>query len=78
MRHLGEQLGVSSREDNPYGQSFPLSSLIKGVEEGLLLLLNEGGTITMIVPSYLAYGKLGSFNVPPESIMQFTMELNFA
>ncbi len=71
----GEDLGVSSRENNEYGHALPLDGLLQGVKEGFLLL-KEGGTITMIVPSYLAFGKYGSGNVPPESIMQYKMELN--
>ena len=73
----GEILGVSNREENQYGQPFAMQSLLEGVREGLLLV-NEGSVITMIVPSYLGYGKYGSFGgeIEPETILTFTMELN--
>lgn len=71
-----EVLSISNREDNPYGQPGDMRSFLKGVQEGFLLI-NEGSIITMIVPSYLAYGKFGYFyDIPPETILMFKMELN--
>ncbi len=52
--------------------------LIEGVQEGLLLL-NEGGSASLLIPSYLAYGKrgfsFGMFNIDPETIIIFEVEL---
>ncbi len=73
----GEVYGESNRENNDYGQALELNRLLEGVQEGFKLI-KEGSVITMIVPSYLAYGKYGDFGgkIQPETIMMFRMELN--
>ncbi|WP_298546161.1 FKBP-type peptidyl-prolyl cis-trans isomerase [uncultured Aquimarina sp.] len=77
IAETGEVVGESNRENNDYGIAAPIQSLLKGVREGFKQV-NEGSKIIMIVPSYLAYGKLGSFDgsIPPETIMTYDMELN--
>ncbi len=73
----GEVIGESNRENNNYGIASPMASLLEGVREGFKLV-NEGSEIMLIVPSYLAFGKLGSIDgsIPPETIMIYNMELN--
>ena len=72
----GEDWWVSDREENPYGEILTVGTH-PGAEE-ILLQVGEGTTVLMIVPSYLAFGKEGSYAgvIPPESIMQYRIELN--
>ncbi|WP_298312998.1 FKBP-type peptidyl-prolyl cis-trans isomerase [uncultured Aquimarina sp.] len=73
----GEVVGESNRENNNFGIASPMGALLEGVREGFKQV-NEGSKIMMIVPSYLGYGKFGSFDgsIPPETIMIYDMELN--
>ncbi|WP_235015693.1 FKBP-type peptidyl-prolyl cis-trans isomerase [Aquimarina sp. AU58] len=73
----GEVLGELTRDDSKYGLVGSMYGMLEGVREGFMLV-NEGTIITMIVPSYLAYGKRGSFigDIEPETILMYTMELN--
>ena len=71
-----EFIGQSYREDNPYGQVLNMRYLLEGVREGFLLV-NEGSIITMIVPSFLAYGKAGTINLPYKAILMYRFELNY-
>ncbi|WP_299261016.1 FKBP-type peptidyl-prolyl cis-trans isomerase [uncultured Aquimarina sp.] len=77
IAETGEVVGESNKENNDYGIAAPMRSLLAGVREGFKQV-NEGSKIIIIVPSYLAYGKLGSFDgsIPPETIMIYDMELN--
>jgi FKBP-type peptidyl-prolyl cis-trans isomerase len=55
--------------------SFPLGGVIKGWQEGLLLM-KEGGKATLLCPSDIAYGNEGSGDViPPGATLRFTVEL---
>jgi FKBP-type peptidyl-prolyl cis-trans isomerase FkpA len=59
------------------GQSvqFPLSKVIKGWSEGVLLM-KEGGKATLMLPAELAYGDGGSPpQIPGGSTLQFEIEL---
>jgi FKBP-type peptidyl-prolyl cis-trans isomerase FkpA len=51
-----------------------LGGLILGWQIGLPLI-KEGGGITLLVPSSLAYGCNGYGGVPPDSIMEFDIAL---
>ncbi|MBS1614839.1 MAG: FKBP-type peptidyl-prolyl cis-trans isomerase [Bacteroidetes bacterium] len=55
-------------------QSFLLSNLITGWQEGLPLI-GEGGYITLFIPPSLAYGSNGSGSVPPSTNLMFQIEL---
>ncbi len=53
---------------------FPLSGVIPGFREGLLLF-SEGATGQIFIPSTLAYGEPGTTNIPPNAILRFEIEL---
>ncbi len=64
----GTQLEAASN------QSFLLSSLVAGWQEGLPLV-GEGGFITLYLPPSLAYGSTGHGSVPPNANLMFQIEL---
>ena len=53
---------------------FQLDSVIPGWTEGLQLM-NVGSTYEFFVPSELAYGEAGAGPIPPNSTLQFRVEL---
>lgn len=54
--------------------SFNLSEVISGFREGVQYL-KEGGNITLIIPSKLAYGDRGQFTIPPGAVIIFEVAL---
>lgn len=56
------------------GVEFPLSNLITAWQIGIPLIA-EGGSITLYVPSGLAYGSRGNSSIPPNSILIFDIKL---
>jgi FKBP-type peptidyl-prolyl cis-trans isomerase len=54
--------------------SFDLETVIQGFSEGLTHL-NEGGSGTLFIPAHLAYGNLGTFNIPGGSVLIFDVAL---
>lgn len=68
----GTVFDSSIERDNPI--SFGLSQVIKGWQEGILLL-NEGDKATLYVPYQLAYGKRKVGKIPPASLLIFDVEL---
>lgn len=58
--------------DTGVNYAFALSDLIKGWQEGLPLI-NEGGSIRLLIPSSLGYGLTGSGPVPVFSCLDFTI-----
>ncbi len=56
-------------------ESYPLSYLIQGWQEGLTYI-GEGGKIKLIIPSGLAYGDQGTGNIEPNEILMFDITLN--
>lgn len=52
----------------------PINSLIKGLQEGLLLM-REGGRMRLFVPSRLAYGEAGSGAIGPHEVVICDVEL---
>ena len=65
--------------DSSYGKTgqaavFPLGTLIKGWQEGLLLT-GEGGMIELEIPPELGYGNKVTGPIPPNSTLHFIVEL---
>lgn len=54
--------------------TFPLNRVIKGWTEGMKYI-NEGGKITLWIPSKLAYGEHGAGTIGPNEALKFTIEL---
>ena len=65
--------------DQSYGSrepvSFKLSGVVPGWTEGMQLV-REGGMIELIIPSNLAYGEKGNQSIPPNSTLNFRVELH--
>lgn len=58
-----------------YGyQNLKISTLISGFYQGLRTM-GEGGKATLIIPSDLAYGYLGSGNIPPYTTLIYDVHL---
>lgn len=55
--------------------SFSLGNVIPGWTEGMQLV-SEGGMIELIIPSELGYGKKGNASIPPDSTLNFKVELH--
>jgi FKBP-type peptidyl-prolyl cis-trans isomerase FkpA len=53
---------------------FPLSGVIPGFRESLLLL-SETGRGQFFLPSSIAYGTAGTTNIPPNAVLRFEIEL---
>lgn len=53
---------------------FPLRNLIAGWQEGLQLI-GSGGSITLLIPSNLAYGSRGSGSIPGNTDIGFDIDL---
>ncbi|MBO4586161.1 MAG: FKBP-type peptidyl-prolyl cis-trans isomerase [Bacteroidales bacterium] len=60
--------------DKNEGISFPLNRVIKGWTEGMKLV-GEGGKITLVIPSELAYGERGPRNIGANSTLIFDVDL---
>jgi len=74
---VAQQAGLQQpgRTYEPIKFALGKSEVIKGWDEGLLLL-NEGAKATFIIPSSLAYGEQGGGDViPPFSTLVFNVEL---
>ena len=54
--------------------TFLLTQVIQGWQIGMPLI-QEGGTIKLILPSSLAYGCTGYGSIPPDAILYFEIEL---
>jgi FKBP-type peptidyl-prolyl cis-trans isomerase FklB len=69
----GTVFDSSIARDEPV--TFTLSQVIKGWQEGLLLM-NEGSTYRFFIPAKLAYGETGAGNaIPPNSALIFDLKL---
>lgn len=64
--------------DNSYSRgqldSFPLNDVIDGWTEALQLM-NKGAKYELYIPPELGYGESGNINIPPNSLLIFTVEL---
>ncbi len=54
--------------------TFPVNILIAGWQEGLQLI-GPGGSITLLIPSNLAYGSRGTTGIPGNTDIGFDVEL---
>lgn len=73
INYDGYFLGGESFDSND-NITFPLSNLIIGWQEGLQLI-GTGGSITLIIPSNLAYGSRGSGSIPANTDIGFDIDL---
>jgi len=55
--------------------TFPLGNLIEGWQEGIRLI-GKGGSITLIIPFELAYGRQGSGSIPGSTDIGFDITLH--
>ncbi len=69
----GYFLGGSSF-DTQNNLTFPLRNFILGWQEGLQLI-GPGGSITLLIPANLAYGRSGQGPIPPNTDIGFDIEL---
>ncbi|MES2807415.1 MAG: FKBP-type peptidyl-prolyl cis-trans isomerase [Bacteroidota bacterium] len=60
---------------NVDGQTAQLTSFIRGVQIALPKI-GTGGRMLLFVPSGLAYGAVGSSNIPENSVLNYTLDLN--
>lgn len=60
--------------ETSHNASFYLSAVIKGWQVGLPLIKN-GGTITLYLPPFLAYGQGATTTIPANSTLIFTIQL---
>ena len=77
--HYSGKLVDGTEFDSTYArnlpQTFPLTGVIKGWGQALLLM-REGSKWEVIVPSALAYGEVGSAPaILPSAVLHFTVEL---
>ncbi len=60
--------------DSGNNVTFPLPNLIAGWKEGIRLI-GTGGSITLLIPSQLAYGPSGRGSIPPNAALGFEIDL---
>jgi FKBP-type peptidyl-prolyl cis-trans isomerase FkpA len=60
--------------DSGFGVLFDLIDLIPGWQMGIPLI-NEGGSIKLIIPSKHAYGSRSTGSIPPNSVLIFDINL---
>lgn len=73
--YIGYHLNGVVFEEND-NVKYGLSGFIQGWVEGLQLI-GEGGKITLIIPSHLAYGTNGSDNIDSNEVIGFDVTLNY-
>ncbi|MCP4911323.1 MAG: peptidylprolyl isomerase [Bacteroidetes bacterium] len=73
--YMGYYLNGDEFDSGEYFTS-SLSSLIIGWQEGLQYI-GEGGKITMVIPSGLAYGSSGSGPIGPNEVIAFDVTLHY-
>lgn len=60
--------------DDPYGFPVGVNWVIPGFDEGVMLM-REGGTAKMLMPSYIGYGN-SRWDIPPYTPLFFEVELD--
>jgi FKBP-type peptidyl-prolyl cis-trans isomerase FklB len=60
--------------DRKKPETFPVTGVIKGWTEGLMLM-KEGGSYELYIPSDLAYGDAGNNSIPGGSTLIFKVDL---
>lgn len=66
---------AGSNFDQGTDVTFPLGNLIQGWQEGIRLI-GKGGSITLLIPSNLAYGNRGAGSIPPNTDLGFDINLD--
>lgn len=74
--YRGSLLGNATAFDETKGTpaSFPLGGVIAGWQIGVPLI-QKGGKIRLIIPSYYGYGNVSKGPIPANSILDFDIEL---
>ena len=70
----GKKFDSSRLSDDSFGFVVDSSSVIRGWHEGIKLI-RPGGTTRFIIPSSLGYGSTQNNSIPPNSILDFDIEL---
>lgn len=68
----GKEFDSSYKNGAPI--TFPITNLVKGMSEGLLLM-KVGDKWQLFIPSNLAYGEQGNRVIPPNATLLFEVEL---
>lgn len=74
VNYIGRLLDGTVFDQSTSPVAFQLSGLIEGWKIGIPLI-QEGGKIRLIVPSSMAYGCQGNGPIPPDSILDFEIDL---
>lgn len=74
VNYAGRVLGATDNFDSGDNVTFKLNDLVSGWKI-ILPLVREGGSVTMYVPSVLAYGASGAGSIPPNSNLIFDVDL---
>lgn len=74
VRYTGKRMDGTQFDQATTPVTFSLANVIAGWQLGLPLI-NEGGTIRLIIPSSYAYGCEGKGAIAPYSILYFEIEL---
>ncbi len=75
--YSGRVLGNTATFDTTEGgaaREFSLGGVIAGWQIGIPMI-QKGGTIRIIIPSYYGYGNRGTGPIPPNSILDFNITL---
>lgn len=73
IKYTGKIMGSATPFDSGT-HTFYLGQLIPGMQIGIPLV-REGGKIRILIPSYWGYGVRGSGSIPPNSILDFEVEV---